>query len=324
MNAPGGEGTGDRRMAKTPGLDTGNQFRTDITLLQTFHLVAKLGSFSAAAKKLSISYQTAANQVRRLEQIYRVALVIPQKGSRQIVLTPQGHALHASLGDELDTILARISLLLRDVRSMLRVGVPQALFHHFFPKILRNFGSRAEDIQLEFYERDATLERMMVEGELDAVISERSFSTPLTSQQLIASYRLALVYPREWGGEAEAQPDANFLRDRAFLTYENTQAIRLRSMDFLEASYGQAPRVAISTSGSTSITAMVGHGLGYSIVPEWCVARDDPRIRKVVLGDVEPMNIWFANSAFLSENRYIRLLREACHTVIAGDLEMSR
>lgn len=307
-------------MAKKSDPDTANQFRTDIALLQTFHLVAKLGSFSAAAKKLNVSYQTAANQIRRLEQIYRVPLVLPQKGSRQIVLTPQGHALHASLGDELDTILTRISLLLRDVRSVLRVGVPQALFHHFFPQILQNFGQRAGDIQLEFYERDATLERMIVEGELDAMVSERSFSTPLISQQKIASYRLALVYPREWTGKDAAQPGLEFFRGRDFLTYEDVQIIRVRSMEFLSAAYGEPPGIAISASGSTSIAAMVGHGLGYSIVPEWCVKRDDLKIGSLILDDIEPMNIWFAHIAFLSENRFIRLLREVCKETFSGEL----
>lgn len=306
-------------MAKTHDLGNASRFRTDIALLQTFHLVARLGSFSAAAKKLNVSYQTAANQVRRLEQIYRVRLVIPQKGSRQIVLTPQGHALHASLGDELDTILTRISVLLRDVRSVLRVGVPQALFHHFFPQILERFGRRAGDIQLEFYERDATLERMMIEGELDAVVSERSFSTPLVAQQLIASYRLALAYPRAWVGESAGQPGLGFFRDRDFLTYEDAQIIRVRSMDFLKAVYGEPPRIAISASGSTSITAMVDQGLGYSIVPEWCVKGDDPRIGKLILENVEPMKIWFAHVAFLSENRFIRLLREVSQETFSGE-----
>ncbi len=307
-------------MSDKPAQDMSGQFRTDIALLQTFHLVAKTGSFSAAAKKLNMSYQTAANQVRRLEQIYRVRLVLPQKGSRHIMLTPQGHALHASLGDELDTILSRISLLLRDVRSVLRVGLPQALFHHFFPQILQRFGSRAGDIQLEFYERDVTLERMMIEGELDAVISERSFSTPLTSQQLIASYRLALVYPSEWVKAGSTAPSPEFFRNRDFLTYENEQKIRLRSENFLKEAFGELPRVAISTSGTTSIMAMVGHGLGYSIVPEWCVKDGDPKIGKLILETVEPMNIWFAHIAFLGENRFIKLLREACQETILDEI----
>lgn len=314
----------DGRMARDPGTETEHHFRTDIALLQTFHLVAKFGSFSAAAKQLNISYQTAANQVRRLEQNYGVALVIPHRGSRRIVLTAQGQALHASLGDELDTILTRMSLLMRDVRSVLRVGIPQAHFHHFLPRVLLSFCAQAGDIQLEFYERDATLERMTIEGELDAVISERSFETPLMSQQRIASYRLALAYPRQWGGGAAGTPEAALLRDQRFLTYESAQAVRLRSMAFLKGFLGKAPQVAISTSGSTSITAMVSEGLGYSIVPEWCVADDDPKIRKMVIEDLEPMDIWFAHIAFLSSNRYIRLLRETCQTVIAGDLENGR
>lgn len=307
-------------MTLPSGEQSNDQFRTDIALLQTFHLVARMGSFSAAAKRLNISYQTAANHIRRLEQIYRIQLVLPQKGSRQITLTPQGQALHASLGDELDTILSRISLLLRDVGSVLRVGVPQALFHHFFPQILERFSSKEENIRLEFYERDATLERMMIDGSLDAVVSERTFTSPIISQQLIASYRVALIYPREWSAEAKTADGLHFFRDRAFMTYEQSQNIRTRSTDYLAAAFGAPPHLTVCASGSTSLTALVGHGLGYSVVPEWCVADDDPAIEKIVLEEVEPMTIWFTHIAFLSENRFIRQLRQACQDVIAGQL----
>ncbi|MDP3861367.1 MAG: LysR family transcriptional regulator, partial [Phaeovulum sp.] len=57
--------------------------KVDISLLQTFHLVARTGSFSAASRELNISYQSAANHVRRLEQMYGARLIEAEKGSRR-------------------------------------------------------------------------------------------------------------------------------------------------------------------------------------------------------------------------------------------------
>ena len=289
--------------------------KVDISLLQTFHLVARTGSFSAASRELAISYQSAANHVRRLEQIYGARLIEAEKGSRSVTLTPQGRALHASLGGELDTILSRISVLLHDVRSVLRVGVPQALFHHFFPGILQEFRAEAPDLELAFFERDTTLEKMMMDGALDAAVSERSFGHPAITQHLLGSYRLALVWPADWG-IPEDGTDLSVFRDRPFVTYEPGQPVRTSSIDYLTRQMGAAPRVATSVSGSTSITRLIARGAGYGVLPEWAVEDDGHRVMHRVLTGMEPMKLWFAHTAFLGTNRYVQTLHRCCRKAL--------
>lgn len=293
------------------GKDGRKRSKIDISLLQTFHLVARTGSFSGASRELNLSYQSAANHVRRLEQLYGARLIETEKGSRQVTLTPQGKALHASLGEELDTILSRIGVLLHDVRSLLRVGVPQALFHQFFPEILSEFRREAPEIELAFYERDTMLEQMMMDGDLDAAVSERSFSHPAISQKPLGSYRLALLWPADWEVDPY-QPDLGFFRDQPFISYESGQMLRVRSMDYLERRIGAPPRISTTASGSTSVTRLIEAGLGYGVVPEWSVPDGRPGVAKFVLAEMEPMKLWFAHTVFLGANTYVRQLREIC------------
>jgi len=298
--------------------------KVDISLLQTFHLVARTGSFSAASRELSISYQRAANQVRRLEQMYGARLIDAEKGSRRVMLTPQGKALYASLGEELETILSRISVLLHDVHSVLRVGVPQALFHQFFPAILTQFRQTAPEIEMAFFERDTTLERMMMDGDLDAAVSERSFSHPAISQHLLGTYRLVLVWPTAWTSKPEAITPTvsglSWLIDRPFITYENGQMVRLRSIEYLTRMFGGVPpKISTTASGSTSVTRLIQEGLGYGIVPEWCAGDTADGVSKIVLLEMEPMKLWFAHTAFLGGNRFIGLLKELCLLAMTGD-----
>lgn len=285
--------------------------KIDISLLQTFHLVARTGSFSAASRELNISYQSAANHVRRLEQIYGARLIEAEKGSRQITLTPQGRALHASLGEELETILSRISVLLHDVRSVLRVGVPQALFHHFFPGILQDFRAVSSEIELAFFERDTTLEKMMMEGALDAAVSERSFSHPAITQHLLGTYRLVLVWPKEWGIQ-ETALDLTEFSERPFITYESGQIVRERTFDHLARAMGSAPRLATSASGSTSVMRLIEAGLGFGVVPEWAVSDYALGVNRCVVQGIAPMKLWFAHTAFLGSNSYVRALHKCC------------
>jgi DNA-binding transcriptional LysR family regulator len=198
---------------------------------------------------------------------------------------------------------------------VLRVGVPQALFHHFFPAILQDFRAKTPDIELAFYERDTTLEKMMMEGALDAAVSERSFSHPAITQHLLGSYRLALVWPADWG-IPEADTDLSAFRDRPFITYETGQTVRASALDYLTRQMQAPPRVATSASGSTSVTRLIEAGLGYGVVPEWAAAEDRPKVMRRVLGGMEPMKLWFAHTAFLGNNTYVRALHGCCQKAL--------
>lgn len=293
--------------------------RIDIHLLQTFHRVARLGSFSSAARELGISYQSAANHVRRLEQRLGTRLVETEKGSRQVALTPQGKALNASLGSELESILARLSILMRDMQSVMRVGVPQALFHHFFPGIIKALREHSPEMELAFFERDTALEPMMLSGDLDACISERFFGQATISQVLLGEYNLSLVYPSAWDTDSShgKPPRLGDFAERPFITYEPGQTIRARAVDHLAATFGAMPRITTTVSGSTSVRVLVEDGLGYAVLPSWMVSASDPRVSQIVLDQIMSVKVYFGCSAFLQGNETIKTLLEICRRELA-------
>lgn len=293
--------------------------KIDITLLQTFHLVAKTGSFSGAARQLNISYQSAANHVRRLEQLHGAQLVLAEKGSRNVTLTASGRTLYAWLGSELETILARISLLMRDVHSIIRVGVPQALFHHFFPNIIHDFRQSHPDVQLLFYERDTVLETMMRDGNLDACICERFFGEASVPQVLFGEYRLTLIYPAIWRDDVDLSQGVQSFENKPFITYEPGQTIRSRAEDFLTSAFGKAPKISVTTSGSTSMSALVRAGVGYAVVPQWATHVQDDSVGKIVLDDIEPVKVYFGCSAFLENDPLVKDFRETTRDHMVTD-----
>jgi len=113
--------------------------KISLTLIQTFYQVARHGSFSGAARDLNLSYQSAANHVRRLEQILQGKLIDSEQGAKRISLTPRGRALYSLLHPELDIMLERLTKLIENQRSSLRVGMPQAIFFYLFPRVLSRF-----------------------------------------------------------------------------------------------------------------------------------------------------------------------------------------
>ncbi|WP_319530872.1 LysR family transcriptional regulator [uncultured Cohaesibacter sp.] len=296
----------------------------ELSLLQTFYLVAQHGSFSSASRKLNISYQSAANHVRRLESMYGARLVEAEKGSRSVKLTPQGKALYAIFGTELETIFARISVLMQEERSVLRIGVPQAIFHHFLPRIISLFKEQEPGISLDFFERDTQLEDMMLNGELDACVSERYFGEAAISQVLLGEYPLSLIYPRDWSYGEINQDNFKILLEAPFITYEPGQTIRSRAVDFLKARLGADPKILATSSGSTSLKAMVSEGLGFAIVPNWLVPDDDPIIGKVQIESLKKMKVYLGYSAFLADNDHLAVFNAICRDQIGSRLDSAQ
>ncbi|KQY08754.1 LysR family transcriptional regulator [Rhizobium sp. Root73] len=288
-----------------------------LTLIQTFYQVARHGSFSGAARELNLSYQSAANHVRRLEQILQAKLIESDQGAKRISLTPRGRTLYSLLHPELDIMLERLTKLIENQRSSLRVGMPQAIFFYLFPKVLARFREIFPEMEFTAYERDTVLAELVKNGSLDVCISERYFGDPVVPQRLLGSYRLSLVYPRAWGSPPDQQNIPRWAMDRPFITYEPGQTLRNLAVDFLGRD-GAAVQPVISTSGSSSVKRCVEEGLGFSIIPSWCVGPEDSTIYSAKLTNLPEVRVYFGNAGFLQKHPMVQQLFDDCRRELVG------
>lgn len=291
--------------------------KISLTLVQTFYHVARYGSFSAAARELNLSYQSAANHVRRLEQILKNKLIESEQGAKRITLTPRGRALYNLLHPELDIMLERLTTLIENQRSALRVGMPQAIFFYLFPKVLARFREAFPEMEFSVYERDTVLAELVKNGSLDVCISERYFGDPVVPQRMLGSYRLSLVFPRAWGDVPAQEDIPAWAADKPFVTYEPGQTLRNVSVDFLGRE-GRAVHPAISTSGSSSVKLCVEEGLGFSIIPSWCVAADDDKVASLRLTSLPEIRVYFGSAGFLQTHPMVQQLYEDCQRELVG------
>ncbi len=291
--------------------------KISLTLIQTFYQVARHGSFSGAARDLNLSYQSAANHVRRLEQILQGKLIDSEQGAKRISLTPRGRALYSLLHPELDIMLERLTKLIENQRSSLRVGMPQAIFFYLFPRVLSRFREAFPEMEFAVYERDTVLAELVKNGSLDVCISERYFGDPVVPQRLLGSYRLSLVYPEAWGEPPEQQDIPGWAEGRPFITYEPGQTLRNLAVDFLGRD-GAVIQPAVSTSGSSSVKRCVEEGLGFSIIPSWCVGVEDVSIRSTKLTNLPEVRVYFGNAGFLQKHPMVQQLYEDCRRELVG------
>ncbi|MCR4264600.1 LysR family transcriptional regulator [Nitratireductor sp. ZSWI3] len=290
-----------------------------LTLIQTFYQVARHGSFSGAARELNLSYQSAANHVRRLEQILKGKLIESEQGAKRIALTPRGRALYNLLHPELDIMLERLTKLIESQRSSLRVGMPQAIFFYLFPKVLTRFREKFPEMEFAVYERDTVLAELVKNGSLDVCISERYFGDPVVPQRLLGSYRLSLVYPRQWGEAPKQQDIPSWAEGRRFITFEPGQTLRNLAVDFLSRD-GALVQPVISTSGSSSVKRCVEEGLGFSIIPSWCIGPEDVTISSAKLNNLPEVRVYFGSAGFLQKHPTVQQLFEDCQRELVGPI----
>ncbi|MCU4179831.1 LysR family transcriptional regulator [Bosea sp. BH3] len=282
----------------------------NLTLIQTFFIVARDGSYSAAARKLGMSYQSAANHVRRLEQLLSERLVVSEQGAKTVTLTPRGRSLYKLLLPELDTMLTRLERTLQKERPVLRIGLPQAIFFYLMPPILAQFRALFPQVEIIAFERDTALPEMIRDGSLDLCITERYFGDPNVPQHLVCTYRPALVLPREWGEPPQGEV-RQWVQGRPFVTYEPGQLLRNLAIDYLQPDDTEM-EIAISTSGSSSVKRCVEAGLGYAIIPAWCMDGSETTITAIDLPEMPEIPIYFGEASFLARNPYVVALRQLC------------
>ena len=91
------------------------------------------------------------------------------------------------------------------------------------------------------------------------------------------------------------------------------------AIDFL-AHVGVEPKISVSTSGASSVKRCVEEGLGFAIIPDWCIEPDEPNLRSTVLTEIPEIKVYFGHAQFLLDSIYVKSLYDACQEHISGQL----
>jgi DNA-binding transcriptional LysR family regulator len=124
--------------------------------LQAFLTVARVRSFSGAARELGVSRSAVSQSVRQLEVELRVALVV--RTTRSVSLTDAGRRLLESAGPavaQMRAALVEVTAKPGEVVGRVRLTVPRAAFQLVIEPVLGKFRERHPriDVELVFEDR---------------------------------------------------------------------------------------------------------------------------------------------------------------------------
>jgi LysR family glycine cleavage system transcriptional activator len=121
-----------------------------LTALRAFQAVAQAGGFSAAARMLNVTHAAVAQQVRALEDLLDLPLVV--RDGRRMALTPEGEELAARLNEGFGTIQAGLAALRAGGTDRpVRITLTSSFAAQWLMPRLRGFWDRHPDIGLSLH-----------------------------------------------------------------------------------------------------------------------------------------------------------------------------
>ena len=124
--------------------------KVDLNALTVFARVAQLGTFTAAAKTLSMPKATVSTMVSALEK--RLGTQLLERTTRRVSMTEAGRLLLVScerILAEVDAASASIEALAASPRGLLRVSAPVALSRGILAPLLVSFGAHYPHVMIK-------------------------------------------------------------------------------------------------------------------------------------------------------------------------------
>lgn len=238
----------------------------DIELLRTFHAVAKLGQFRAAAAQVNKSPAAVSVHIQRLEAIAGGRLF--DRDNQSVILTPLGERLLATTGSLLrahDQILDELRT--APLKGHIKLGVPDEYAAYVIRDILPTFNMSYPDVVLEITTAPSfTLRNLIGQERLDIAISVCAAGSRSEGLLLMATT------PVWVGGVGIALTPESPLPLALHASYCPYSEAMTSSLSDAKLDW----RVILTSPSSSAIEACVETGLGISLIDR---ARVKPTMR---------------------------------------------
>ncbi|WPO98284.1 LysR family transcriptional regulator [Pseudomonas sp. HR96] len=239
----------------------------DIELVRTFHAVARIGKFRAAAQYLHKSPAAISVHIQRLEAVAGGRLL--ERDNQAVSVTALGERLLAATAELLhthDRIVADLHG--AQLAGRIKLGVPDEYAAHVIGDILPLFAAHWPAVILEVTTAPSySLREQVLGGKLDMVVMARPRQDASEAAQVLCA--AAPVWVAALAGQAEHQRPLPLALYGADCPYRRAMLQALQSA-------GREWRVVLDSPSSQAIGACVEAGLAVGLMDRAYVS---PRMR---------------------------------------------
>lgn len=233
--------------------------------LETFAMVARLGSFTKAAEALHLTQPAVSLQIRQIVNV--IGLPLFEQNGREIVLTAAGEELQnavRNLDDVWDRLESALDALKGLKRGRLRVSLVTTA-KYFLPRMLGAFCQRYPeiDIELEIGNRNQIIERLRGNCDDLYVMSYPPENIDIVSTPFLDNEHVVIAPSNHWAVGKRVTLEA--LRQEPFLLREPGSGSRHAIDHYLESSR-QSLNVRLALASNEAIRELVVSGMGLAVL----------------------------------------------------------
>ena len=247
----------------------------DFRQLEMFGAVAEEGTFTRAAERLHVSQSAISRQVKLLEEELGGSLL--HRGPKRVALTQPGELLLKMvhrIQRDMAEVVAQISDTHTLHRGSLSVAGGMTVCLYILPRLLKKFRSLYPHVDLRVASgASESIQRQLRNAELDLAL----LTLPILARDLevipVLKEEMVVVTAPGHPLSRERTVEPKSLGRYPLILYEaGSNSRKVLDQFFLEE---EVPvEVAMETENVEIIKAMVGNGLGVSIIPYAAVAKD--------------------------------------------------
>jgi LysR family hydrogen peroxide-inducible transcriptional activator len=257
----------------------------EVHQLRYFCAVAETGSFTRAAEREQVAQPSLSQQIMKLEEELGVRLFdrlgrsVRLTGFGQVFL-PRARAILVELKAAKDEVAERQS----SVSGPVSIGVIPTIAPYFLPLPVALFSRKYPQADITVVE-DVTARLMdrLRAGQIDVAV----LAMPMRGHDIetfpLHTERLFAILPRAHALARKRKVLMKDLRDQPFLLLREDHCFRDTAIEVCKRARVM-PHVVFESGQFSSILAMVGAGLGISIVPEMALEQR-PDCSFVLLAD---------------------------------------
>ena len=238
--------------------------------VQAFLAVARLRSFSSAARELGVSRSAVSQAVRQLEEQLRVVLLA--RTTRSVALTDAGRRLVDGAGPSLAQVaatLAEVSAPPGETVGRLRLSVPRAAVPFVIDPVVPTFRERHPRVEVEIVLEERFVD-IVADGYDAGVRLSEAIERDMVQVRLTDSFRFVVVgAPAYLARHGTPERPEDLLRHECItLRSQTTSALYAWELERGRRTWRVPVRGGVVTNDSRVTIAMAERGVGLAYVLE--------------------------------------------------------
>ncbi|MDD9876556.1 MAG: LysR substrate-binding domain-containing protein [Magnetovibrio sp.] len=225
--------------------------------------------FGRAAEACHVSQPTLSGQIRKLEAHLGVELF--ERTKRAVRPTPAGARIlerARTLLAEAGAIEAMAAAMTDPLSGPLNLGAIPTIAPYLMPRLLPSLAHALPSVELRLTERfTGEIEAMLVDGGLDAAIIATEPEAPQLASVPLYDEPFWVALPKGHALAQEEEVDLGGLAGDRLLLLSEGHCLREQVLGFYASGRGAPAEVRTEETSLTTILALVGGGLGVTLVP---------------------------------------------------------